>query len=113
MEYSALSELLRVTADPKIISLAGGLPAPESFPLKIIGKLNKFVLKKYGESAFQYGPTDGARVIKEEISVWLKERNMSVSVDNIGITSGSQGALQLWVSSLHFSVFWRLFGPAW
>jgi len=93
MEYSALSELLRVTADPKIISLAGGLPAPESFPIKIIGKLNKLVLKKYGELALQYGPTDGAKVIKEEIVIWLKERNMNVSVDNIGITSGSQGAL--------------------
>lgn len=93
MEYSALSELLRVTADPKIISLAGGLPAPESFPLKIIKKLNDLVLKKYGGSAFQYGPTDGAKVIKEEIAVWLKERNMNVSPESIGITSGSQGAL--------------------
>lgn len=93
IEYSALSELLRVAADPKIISLAGGLPAPESFPLKIIGKLNKLVLKKYGTSAFQYGPTDGVNIIKEEISIWLKERNMNVLTDNIGITSGSQGAL--------------------
>ena len=45
MEYSALSELLRVTAKPEIISLAGGLPAPESFPLKVIKELNDLILK--------------------------------------------------------------------
>lgn len=93
MEYSALSELLRVTGDLKIISLAGGLPAPESFPLKIIGKLNQLVLKKYGASTFQYGPTDGAKILREQIVIWLKERNMKVAIENIGVTSGSQGAL--------------------
>ena len=45
MEYSALSELLRVTANPKIISLGGGFPAPESFPLKIIKELMTWFLK--------------------------------------------------------------------
>ncbi len=93
MEYSALSELLRVTADLKIISLAGGLPAPESFPLKIIKKLNDLVLKKYKGASFQYGPTDGAMVLREEIAQWLVKRNMKVVAENIGVTSGSQGAL--------------------
>ena len=93
MEYSALSELLRVTANPEIISLAGGLPAPESFPLKVIKELNDLVLEKYKGSAFQYGPTDGAKILREEIAIWLKERNMKIPVNCIGITSGSQGAL--------------------
>lgn len=93
MEYSALSELLRVTDNPKIISLAGGLPAPESFPLKIIEKLNGLVLKKHSETAFQYGPTGGAKILREQIAIWLRERNMDVTADTIGITSGSQGAL--------------------
>jgi len=93
MEYSALSELLRVTANLKIVSLAGGLPAPESFPLKIIKDLNDLVLKKYGGTALQYGPTDGAKILREEIAVWLRDRNIKVFTNNIGITSGSQGAL--------------------
>ena len=93
MEYSALSELLRVTANPEIISLAGGLPAPESFPLKVINELNDLVIKKYGGASLQYGPTDGARILREEIVCWLKDRNIKVTIDNIGITSGSQGAL--------------------
>ena len=93
MINSALSELLRITDKPEIISLAGGLPAPESFPLKIIGKLNKSVLKKYSGSSLQYGPTDGAKILREQIAIWLEERNMRVTADNIGISSGSQGAL--------------------
>lgn len=93
MEYSALSELLRVTANSEIISLAGGLPAPESFPLKIIKELNDLVLKKYEGASLQYGPTDGAKILKEEIAIWLGERNIKTTADNIGVTSGSQGAL--------------------
>lgn len=93
MINSALSELLRVTDKPEIISLAGGLPAPESFPFKVIKELNDLILKKYKGVSLQYGPTNGAKILREEIAVWLKERNMQVSSDNIGITSGSQGAL--------------------
>ncbi len=93
MEYSALSELLRVTAKPEIISLAGGLPAPESFPLKVIKELNDLILKKHGSLSLQYGPTNGARILREEIVKWLKERHMKVTADNVGITSGSQGGL--------------------
>ncbi len=93
MMYSALSELLRVTENPKIISLAGGLPAPESFPLKMIDRLNREVVRKYKGTAFQYGPTNGAKPLREATAQWLKERNMNVSPENIGVTTGSQGGL--------------------
>lgn len=93
MTQSALSELLRVTAKPEIISLAGGLPAPESFPLEIINKLHFEVVNKYKGTAFQYGPTNGAQPLREAIAKWIKERHMKVSPDNIGVTSGSQGGL--------------------
>lgn len=93
LEYSALSELLRVTAKPEIISLAGGLPAEEAFPLTIIKELNNLVMKKYQGTAFQYGPTNGALVLREAIANWVKERNIDTSAKNIGITTGSQQAL--------------------
>lgn len=93
MEYSALSELLRVTSKPEIISLAGGLPAPEVFPLEIIKELSLLILKKYRGSCLQYGPTNGIEVLRKEIAKWLKERGINTDPENIGITSGSQGAL--------------------
>ncbi len=93
MEYSALVEILRVTDKPEIISLSGGLPAPEAFPIKIISDLNEKVLDKYPGASLQYGPTNGALFLREQIVDWLKERRIKTSFDNVGVTSGSQGAL--------------------
>lgn len=93
MEYSALSEILRVVGKPGMVSLAGGLPAPEAFPLGVVSKLNEIVMKKHGAAALQYGPTNGAKPLREEISKWLKERHMDVDPDNVGVTTGSQGGL--------------------
>jgi 2-aminoadipate transaminase len=93
MTYSALSEILRVAGKPEVLSLAGGLPAPVSFPLSMIDKLSHQVITKYKGAAFQYGPTNGAEPLRKAISIWIKERHMKVDPDNIGITSGSQGGL--------------------
>ena len=94
IEYSALGELLGVTAKhPEIISLAGGFPASESFPIKIVRKLNNIILNKYRGAPFQYGPTCGVKILREEIVIWLKKRNIEATIENIGVTSGSQGAL--------------------
>lgn len=73
--------------------MAGGLPAPEAFPLEIIKELSLLVLKKYQESCLQYGPTNGVETLRKEIAKWLKEREINTSPENIGVTSGSQGAL--------------------
>lgn len=91
--YSALSEILKIAAKPEIISLAGGLPAAETFPLEIIKYLSNLVIKKYQATAFQYGPTDGVAVLKEAVVEWVKEREMKISPENVGIVSGSQQAL--------------------
>lgn len=93
MMYSALSELLRVTAKPGMLSLAGGLPAPECFPISIIDRLSHEVITKYQSQAFQYGPTNGVETLRKEVAVWLKDRGMDVSFESIGVTSGSQGSL--------------------
>jgi 2-aminoadipate transaminase len=93
MEYSALSEILRVVGKPGMVSLAGGLPAPEAFPLEVMAKLNDIVMKKHGAQALQYGPTNGAKLLRDEVAKWLMERHIKVDPDNIGVTSGSQGGL--------------------
>jgi 2-aminoadipate transaminase len=93
MMYSALSEILRVAGKPAVLSLAGGLPAVESFPLEMIDKLSHKVITKYEGAAFQYGPTNGAEPLRKAISIWIKERHMKVGPENVGITSGSQGGL--------------------
>ena len=59
MTRSAVRELLKVTARPEVISLAGGLPAPELFPIDAIQAATAAVLRRQGGHALQYGETEG------------------------------------------------------
>ncbi len=59
MQANAIREILKVVSNPGIISLAGGIPSPESFPMDIIQELTNKVLKKYKSTAFQYDLTEG------------------------------------------------------
>lgn len=95
IEKSAIAEILRVINQPGMISLAGGLPAKETFPTKIIEKLASFVIKKYGSLAFQYGPTEGLKPLREALVSFLKEKGIETTFENIGIVSGSQQFLDL------------------
>ena len=91
--FSPLSEILKSANNPTIISLAGGFPAPESFPLSIINKLHTYIIDNYASKVFQYGPANGVYILREALTHWLTEKNIYTTPDNIGITSGSQGAL--------------------
>lgn len=90
---NAIREILKVIAQPNMISLAGGLPAPESFPLETIAKLSKIVIDKYASSAFQYAPTEGLEPLRAALADYLQTQNMQVTPDDVYIASGSQGLL--------------------
>ncbi|MBU0973723.1 MAG: PLP-dependent aminotransferase family protein [Proteobacteria bacterium] len=93
MQANAIREILKVVATPGIISLAGGIPSPESFPMDIIQTLTQQVLEKYKSSAFQYDLTEGFFPLREQISILLGERGINIPPDAVHITSGSQGVL--------------------
>jgi len=93
MKASALREILKVASRPGVISLAGGLPAPESFPCEIVEELVSCALKKYGPAIFQYGPTEGFPSFRETIADYLSERGVTVKGDEVIITTGSQQTL--------------------
>ncbi|MDY7034248.1 MAG: PLP-dependent aminotransferase family protein, partial [Thermodesulfobacteriota bacterium] len=76
-----------------MVSLAGGLPAQESFPMGIMGELTSRVIEKYGSSAFQYDRTEGFTPLREELVSYLRNKGVSVSAEEILIASGSQGIL--------------------
>ncbi len=95
IETSAIAEILKVINQPGMISFAGGLPAPETFPKKIMEKLSKKVLKEYGDLALQYGPTEGLKPLREALTNFLREKGIETSLENIGIVSGSQQFLDL------------------
>lgn len=95
MRKSEIRELLKVTQDPEIISFAGGLPNPQSFPIQDLKVIVQTVLNNYGKVALQYGATQGVNELREAIAERAHKEGMinGVSTENIMITSGSQQAL--------------------
>lgn len=93
MRKSEIRELLKVTQDPEIISFAGGLPNPKSFPIKDLEGVVLSVLENHGERALQYGTTQGLFELREVIAERSSKIGIQVSPDEVIITSGSQQAL--------------------
>ena len=93
MGASAIREILKVVSRPGMISLAGGIPAPESFPMSIVREITGTVIEKYGSNAFQYDHTEGFLPLREALVDYLIEKGIDATADRILISSGSQGAL--------------------
>lgn len=95
MGSSIIRELLKWTEKPDIISFAGGLPAPDVFPVEEVNRACDRVLREFGAQALQYGTTEGFLPLREMIVRHTARYGFEVSPDNTMITSGSQQALDL------------------
>ncbi|GIK39583.1 MAG: aminotransferase [Chloroflexota bacterium] len=95
MTSSAIRELLKVTEQPDMISFAGGLPAPDLFPVEEMAVAAERVLRDFGPQALQYSTTEGYRPLREWLANDTSTSGLAISPDNILITSGSQQALDL------------------
>lgn len=95
MSSSAIRELLKVTEQPDFISFAGGLPAPEVFPVKEVAAAARRVLRDSGPQALQYGATEGYRPLRELVAERMTRVGVPATVENVLITTGSQQALDL------------------
>lgn len=93
LKASEIRELLKLAERPEVISFAGGLPAPELFPVEEMIKVTELVLKESGRQALQYGPTDGYTPLREKIAKRTERFGFKPKVENILITSGSQQGL--------------------
>jgi 2-aminoadipate transaminase len=93
---SFIREILKATADPAVISFAGGLPNPHSFPVEAISAAAVAVLRDHGAAALQYSTTEGYPPLREIVAGWYEERfGLATDPDSILITNGSQQALDL------------------
>lgn len=95
MSSSAIREILKMTQIPGIISFAGGLPAPEVFPVEEIKQASDVVLSEVGAQALQYYPTEGYTPLREMIVRHSARLGLNIGIENVLITSGSQQALDL------------------
>ena len=92
----AVGAILQAAADPKIISFAGGLPAPELFPVKEMKAAVDKVFEEHGQEAMQYGAANGVTALREVIQQHVKEKeDVDSELDNVLVTTGSEQALDL------------------
>lgn len=87
---SAIREILKITQRPEVISFAGGLPAPELFPVAEIRAAAEGVLLDHGQQALQYSTTEGHLPLR----TWIADRS-NITPDLVQITTGSQQGLDL------------------
>ena len=95
MKSSAIREILKITERPDIISFAGGLPAPELFPIEALKKACAKVLDTHGPKSLQYSLTMGVLPLREILAERLSKKGLPVTIDNLFITGGSQQGLDL------------------
>ncbi|GBG55655.1 aminotransferase [Sporomusaceae bacterium FL31] len=94
MKASEIREILKITQRPEVISFAGGLPAPELFPIEEMKQVARIVLEESGSQALQYSTTEGFAPLRQHIAQRMNNKfKTCVHSDNILITSGSQQAL--------------------
>ena len=94
LKASEIREFLKLTENKEIISFAGGLPAPELFPIEDIKAANNKVLDEQGQVALQYATTEGYLPLRKWIAERMKKRfDLNYEPDEILITNGSQQAL--------------------
>jgi 2-aminoadipate transaminase len=95
MGSSAIRELLKYTEKPDIISFAGGLPAPDVFPVEEFAVACERVLREQGAIALQYSTTEGYLPLREMIVRHSANYGIKITPENVLITSGSQQALDI------------------
>jgi 2-aminoadipate transaminase len=95
MQRSVIRELLKFTQMPDVISFAGGLPAPEVFPVREFRESSAFVLAECPERALQYGTTEGFLPLRRYLAEKVQKYGIPAVPENILLTNGSQQALDL------------------
>lgn len=95
MKRSAIRELLKLTQNKEIISFAGGLPSPESFPVDELKTIIAKMMETEATMALQYGATEGDMLLRTLLLEMYKKEGFDIDIDNIIIVTASQQALDL------------------
>ena len=100
VQASAIREILKVTERPEVLSFAGGLPAPEAFPVAALARAHAEVLADDAAAALQYGPTEGYAPLRAWVAERMTRRGLSAAPEQVLITAGSQQGIDLVAKAL-------------
>lgn len=95
LKRSAIREMLKHLQKPGMISFAGGLPAPETFPVEDLKEIVMEILEKNGPDGLQYGTTEGDPLLRKLLVERHNRQGLNISIENLIITTGSQQAIDL------------------
>lgn len=95
MKRSAIREILKHLHKPGMISFAGGLPAPETFPVEDLKEIVMEILETDGPDGLQYGTTEGDPHLRKMLVERHKSQGLDINIENIIITTGSQQGIDL------------------
>ncbi|HPE90470.1 MAG TPA: PLP-dependent aminotransferase family protein [Spirochaetia bacterium] len=95
MKASTIRELLKLTQKPDIISFAGGLPAPDVFPVEDLRVAANAVFDGPARKALQYGTTEGDDGLRDEIIKFEAKQGVKIAKENLLVVSASQQALDI------------------
>ncbi|MEZ0070339.1 2-aminoadipate transaminase [Streptacidiphilus sp. MAP12-20] len=96
----AIRDILAAAATPGVLSLAGGIPAPESFPVAPLGRALDTVMSGYPTQALQYAPTEGVERMRAVLATMATATGAAVGTSQVLVTSGSQQGLDLTAQAL-------------
>lgn len=101
LKPSAIREIFKYAADPAVISLSAGNPAPEAFPVKEIAEASAMILREHPIEALQYSVTEGYAPLREHLAGYMKQKHrIGRDFDGLLITSGAQQVMDLLTKSV-------------
>ena len=101
LKPSAIREIFKYAADPAVVSLSAGNPAPEAFPVKEIAGISAKILRERPVDALQYSVTEGYAPLRDHLSAYLKEKHgIGRAFDGLIVTSGAQQVMDLFAKSM-------------
>lgn len=101
LKPSAIREIFKYAADPAVVSLSAGNPAPDAFPAKEIAEISADLLSRHPVDALQYGLTEGYAPLRDYLKKYMKDKyGIGSENDRLIITSGAQQVMDLAAKSL-------------
>ncbi len=95
MKRSVIRELLKLTNNPEVISFAGGLPAPQTFPVEYVKRATAKVLEEEHVKALQYGATEGDPRLRKKLAEIMQRDGIDADPEHVLVTTASQQGLEI------------------
>ena len=95
LNASAIREILKTTEQPGVLSLAGGLPSPDSFPVEALAAASERLWRHQASQALQYASSEGLPALRQWVADRLSRQGGDVRAEQVLITTGSQQGLDL------------------